>query len=91
LKETGLKDPIKRAVPLHQLSGAFWPNPGGAGQFVGRITPERNEVRYLFWIDAISLLDLFRPDARNFAAPRRVEDRRAWRGELKGISIAAGH
>jgi hypothetical protein len=46
---------------------------------------------YLLRIDAISLPHLFRPDARDFAAPRRVEDRCALRGELKGISIAARH
>jgi len=52
------------------------------------IAAERNEVRHLFWIDAISLPDLFGPNARNFAAPRRVQDRCAWRGELKSIPIA---
>jgi hypothetical protein len=72
------KDAIKRSVPPHELSGALWPNPGGAWQFVGRITAERNEVRHLFWIDGISLQNLFQPDARNFPAPRRVEDRCAW-------------
>ena len=91
LKETSFEDAIKRAVPLHQLSGAFWPDPGRARQFVGRITAQRDKVRHLFGIDAISLPDLFRPDAREFATPRRVQDTRAWRGELKGISIATGH
>ena len=52
LKETGLQDPIKRAVPLHQLSGAFWSHSGSAKQFVRRITAQRNEVRHLVWIDA---------------------------------------
>jgi hypothetical protein len=74
LKETGFEDPLKRAVPLHQLSGAFWSDSGGARQFVGRVPPSRNEVRHLLGIDAISLPDLFRPDARNFPATRRVED-----------------
>ena len=83
--------PIKRAVPPQQLRGAFWPDPGRARQFVRRITAERNEVRHLVWINAISLPDLFGPDAREFATPRRVEDRRARRGELKGIPIATGH
>jgi hypothetical protein len=43
----------------------------------------------LVWIDAISLQDLFGPDARDFASTRRVEDCRARRGELKRIPIAA--
>ena len=43
----------------------------------------------LAWINAISLPDLFRPNARYLPAPRRVEDRCARRGELKGIPIAA--
>jgi hypothetical protein len=38
------------------LSGAFWPDSGSAGQFVRRITAERNESRHLVWIDAVSLL-----------------------------------
>jgi hypothetical protein len=48
LKETGLEDPIKRAVPLHQLSGAFRTESGSARQFVRGITAERNEVRIIF-------------------------------------------
>ena len=91
MKETCIKDPIKRPVPPQQLRGAFWPDPGSARQFVRGITSERDKVRHLVWIDAISLLDLFGPDAREFATPRRVQDTRAWRGELKGIAIAAGH
>ena len=90
-EETRVKDAIKRSVPPHQLRPTFWPNPGSARQFVGRITAERNEVRHLFWIDAISLPDLLGPDPRNFAAPRREEDRCALRGELKSIPIAARH
>jgi hypothetical protein len=45
----------------------------------------------LVWIDAISLPDLFGPNARYFPAPRRVQNRCAWRGELKRIPIAARH
>ena len=51
--------------------------PGGARQFVRRVTAKRDKVRHLLWINAISLPNLFGPDAREFAAPRRVEDRRA--------------
>jgi chromosome partitioning protein len=40
MKEAGFKDPIKRAVPLHQLSGAFWSDTGSARQFVGRVAAE---------------------------------------------------
>ena len=66
-------------------------NAGGSWQFIRRIAAQRDEVGYLFRIDAISLPNLFGPDARKLAAPRRVEDRCALRGELKGISIAARH
>src|SRR5262249_18060885 len=62
-----------------------------ARQFVGRVATQRNEVGYLFWIDTVSPPNLFGPDARNFAATRRVQDCCALRGELKGISIAARH
>jgi hypothetical protein len=65
-KETGLEDPLKGTVPL---SGAFRADSGSARQFVRRVTTERNEVRHLVWIDALSLPDLFRPDARYFPAP----------------------
>jgi hypothetical protein len=59
-------------------------NPGGsARKFVRGITAERNEVRHLVWIDAISLPDLFGPDARYFPTPRRADDRSARRGERK--------
>jgi hypothetical protein len=44
------------------------PQPRPRVQFVGWIAAKRNEVGYLFWIDAISLPDLFRTDASNFAA-----------------------
>jgi hypothetical protein len=91
LKQTRLKDPLKRIVPSQQLSGAFRTDPGRARQFVGRVTAERDKVRHLLWIDAISLPDLFGPYAREFATPRRVQDTRAWRGELKGIPVAASH
>ncbi len=90
-KETSFEDGIKCAVPLHQLSGALWADSSSARQFVGRVTAERNEVRNLVWIDAISLPDLVRPNARDFAAPRRVQDCRARRGELKRIPVAARH
>ena len=73
LKETYIKDPVKRAVPPQQLRGAFRPDRAGARQFVRGVTAERNEVRNLFWIDGISLSDLFGPDAREFAAARRVK------------------
>jgi hypothetical protein len=90
LKETCIKDAIKRSVPPHQLSCVYWPDSGRARQFVRRVTAERDKVRHLLWINAIPLLDLFGPDAREFAAPRRVQDSRAWRNELEGISITAG-
>jgi hypothetical protein len=47
LKETGLKDSIKRAVPPQQLRCAFWPDPNSARQFARRVTPQRNEVVHL--------------------------------------------
>jgi hypothetical protein len=75
LKQTRLQDRIKRAVPPQQLRGAFWSDPGSAKQFVRGVTSERNEVRYLVWTDALSLPDLFRPGAREFAAPRRIKYR----------------
>ena len=67
MKETRLKDAIKRAVSPQQLRGAFWPDPGSATQFVRRVTAERNKVRNRGWIDGISLPDPFGPDAREFA------------------------
>ena len=73
------------------MSSPNWSNPGGSWQFIRRITPQRDEVGYLFRIDAISLPNVFRPNTRQLAAPRRVEDRCALRGELKGISIATRH
>jgi hypothetical protein len=91
LKKTGLMDPIKRAVSSQQLSGPFWPDSSGARQFVRRVTAERDEVRYSLWINAITLPHLLGPDAREFTAPRRVQNRCVRRGELKGISITAGY
>jgi hypothetical protein len=68
-EQTAVKDPIKRPVSPHQLSGTLWPDPGRARQFVGRITAERNEVRHLFWIDAISLPDLSQGRCAQFRRP----------------------
>jgi hypothetical protein len=90
-EEPSVKGGIKRAISPYQLSGAFWPNARCAGQFIGRITAERSEVRHLLRIDAIALPDFFGPDARDPAAAQRKEDRCALRGELKGIPIAARH
>jgi hypothetical protein len=72
LKEPCIKDAIKRSVPPQQLRCAFRADAGRARQFVRRIPAERDEVRHLIWIDAISLPDLFRPDAREFTTPRGV-------------------
>jgi len=74
-KKTGIKDAIKRAVPPQQLRCAFRPYSGRARQFVRRVTAESDEVRHLLWVDAISLPDLFGPDAREFATARGVKDR----------------
>jgi hypothetical protein len=65
-KETGFEDAIKGAVPLHELSGAFWSGTGGTRQFVGRIAAQRNEIQHLVWIDAIPLPDPFGPNAWDF-------------------------
>ena len=73
MKQTRLTDPMKRAVPSHQLSGAFRTDSRGVRQFVRRITAERDKVRHLVWINAISFPHLFGPDARYSAAPRPVE------------------
>jgi hypothetical protein len=91
LKETRLKDHIKRAVPSQQLRSAFWSDSGSPRHFVRRVPAESNKVRHLVWIDAIPFPDLFGPDARKFPAPRGIEDGCTGWGELKGISIAAGH
>ena len=88
LKETCIKDPIKRAVPPQQLRGAFCPDPGSAMQFVRRITAKRNKVRNLGWIDGISWPDLFGAEGREFAVlDGRGLSRLARRAER--ISIAA--
>jgi hypothetical protein len=91
LKETGLEDPIKRAVPLYQFCGALWPNPCSGGQFVGWIAAKRDEIRDLLRVNPIPLPDLIGPDARDFAAPHWVKDCRTWRGKLKRIPITARH
>jgi hypothetical protein len=76
-------------MPSDQLSCALWADTGGAGQFVRGVAAERNEVRNLLWVNAISLANLVGPDTRNFAAPRRIQDGCGRRGQLKGIPIAA--
>ena len=71
----GAKDGIKRSVPPQQLRCAFRSDAGRARQFVRRVAAERDKVRHLLWINAISFPNLFRPDEREFAAARRIEDR----------------
>ena len=84
------KDAVERPVTSHEVGSAFWTDPGGAGQFIGRIAAKRDEVGYLFRVDAVSLPDLFGADARDFAGPHGIEDRRARRGQLKRVPISAG-
>jgi hypothetical protein len=72
----GAKDGIKRSVPPQQLRCAFRSDAGRARQFIRRVTAERDKVRHLLWIDAISLPDLFGLNARNLSAPRWVKDGR---------------
>jgi hypothetical protein len=48
---------------------------------IRRISPECNEVRYLVWIDAISLPYLFGPDVRYFSYPV-AGDAASARGQL---------
>jgi hypothetical protein len=74
LKETCIKDTIKRVASPQLLRGAFRPDAGRAGQFVRRVAAESDKVRHLLWIDAISLPHLLGPDTREFGAPRRVPD-----------------
>jgi hypothetical protein len=93
LKETGLEDPIKRAVPLHQLSGAFRTDSGCARQFVRGITAERNEVRIIFlahstwlWARLRRALSLQRFLVIRFeASTPRVEETRRDLGECQQI------
>jgi hypothetical protein len=59
-----------------------------AGQAVGRVATQRDEIRDLAGLDAIAFAHLGRPDARHLAGPHRVEDRRSVRGELKRIAVA---
>ncbi|MGZ8367493.1 MAG: hypothetical protein ACXWVK_02005, partial [Rhodoplanes sp.] len=63
--------------------------PRRARQFVGRIAAQRDEIRHLLGIDAVSRADLGGTDARHLACAHRVQDGRALGGELEGVAIAA--
>ena len=67
------RPPLPCRAAIGQRASA---RPGRARQFVRGVASERDEVRHLVCIDAISLPGLFGPDAREFATRRRVEDRR---------------
>ena len=58
-------------------------------QFVRRIAAQRDEVRHLMRVDSVAFADLGRADARHFAGPHGIEDRRRVRGELERVAVAA--
>ena len=91
MKETCIKDAIGVPYRLSNCAARVGPTPAAPGNLSEGVTAKRDKVRHLLWINAISLPDLFGPDARKFTTPRRVKDRCASRGELKKIPIAAGH
>ena len=68
-EDAGLEDRREASVFLDQLRGAARADAGRAGQFVGRIAAQRDEVRDLGRLDAVAGADLGRTD-RSTPPPR---------------------
>ena len=66
----------------------FGPMPARAGQLVGRVAAQRDQVRHLLGVDAVALAHLGGADPRELAhAARRLEDRHAVARELERVAV----
>src|SRR5215207_5718102 len=64
---------IERAVLLQHSCCTARPDPRGAGDPVGWVSAQGDEIRYLLGVDAVTLAHLVRPDAVELAhAPARL-------------------
>src|ERR1700688_1572258 len=89
-KAAGLEDRRQAAVFLQQRRRAAGADARRARQFVRRIAAQRDEVRHLGGLDAVTRTDLGRADPLHAAAADRIEDRRFFGGQLEGVAVAAG-
>src|SRR5256714_7219300 len=88
---TGLERGLERLVPAEDLGRLLRPDPRRAGQPVGRVAAERDEVRHLLRLDAVALAHLRRPDARELGdAAGWLEDRHLCACELERVAVGGG-
>src|SRR5262245_8167457 len=90
-KAAGREHLVQRAMAAEQVGGALWPDAARARQLVGRIAAQCDEIWHLFWLDAVALAHLRRPDTRRLGAAHRIDDRGAGGGELERVAVAARH
>ena len=71
-----------------RTSAAFFGRRRCAGDLVGRVAAQRDEVRHLLGLDAVALAHLGRPDARELAHTLdRLKDRHAVGDELERVAV----
>ena len=85
------QNPLERAELTQQHCRALRTDPAGAGELVGRIATQSDEVGHLLWLDAIALAHLIGADARHLAAFDGMENGGRGGGKLKCIAIATGY
>ena len=64
---------LERAVRAQQLGGRLRADAGRAGQAVGGVAAQRDEVRHLLGLDAVALAHLRRPELGRPSRPCRLE------------------
>src|SRR5262249_30559294 len=82
---------LQGAVLGEDLRRRLRPDAAGAGQLVGGVATQGDEVRNLLGLDAIALPYLRRANPRDLAdASGRLEDRHAVRGQLERVAVGGG-
>jgi hypothetical protein len=88
-KETGRQNGVQGTVPLQQIGSTFRPDTARAGQLVGLVTAQGDEIRHLAGVYAIPVAHLGGADTSHLAGPDGVENRRDVGRQLEGVAVTA--
>jgi hypothetical protein len=88
-KAARLERLFQASVFPQQIGCALGPDTCRAREPVRGVAAQGDEVRHLLGIDAIALADFLRTDTRRLSRAQGIEDRRALRGELECVAVAA--
>ena len=91
LKSTCSQQLVQRSVLAQKCCRRLGPDTCRAGNPVGRVAAQGDEIRHLMGPHAVTLHDLGRADPGQLPGLDRLDDGRALRDQLKGIPIAGGN